>query len=135
MEAIMAYRCEIDLSPGRLMAPERNRAGGILCSIENPHSSPARGSSADGHGRGYRKRTPRRAERLKPVADTEDGFYIYAAVLADLLAKPANVYVQRPRADLVVVAPDAKQQYLTLHHVAGILNQQLQKVVFLAGQP
>src|ERR1700691_3795635 len=134
MEAIMAYRCEIDLSPGRLMAPERNRAGGILRGIENAHSSPDGGSSADCHCRSQRGRSSRRPGRLKPVADAEDSLDVYAAVLADLLAQPANVHVQRSRADLVVVAPHPQQQYLALHDIASVLNQQFQKVVFFASQ-
>src|SRR6266446_2188736 len=35
--ASMAYRCEIDLSPGRRTAPEMRRAGEILSCMRNPH--------------------------------------------------------------------------------------------------
>jgi len=52
-------------------------------------------SGAQGECRNLRPRleTPACAKRLKPVADTEDGFYVLRAVRAQLFSQPANMYV------------------------------------------
>src|SRR5260221_10050353 len=51
--ASMAYRCEIDLSPGKRTAPAMRRAGEILSCMRNPHF---RGFRMSGNGTEYGRR-------------------------------------------------------------------------------
>src|SRR5712664_1664840 len=64
-----------------------------------------------------------RTERLKAVTNPEDRFNILLAITAQLLAEPADMHIERARADLGAVAPDSPQQRLARDNLARVLHQ------------
>ena len=71
---------------------------------------------------------------LKAVADAENRLDILVGVVAELFAQAADVDVERARADLGAIAPDAHQQRLARDDLAGVLDEQRQQVVLFAGE-
>ena len=78
---------------------------------------------------------PAGAKRLKPVTDTEDGFYVRYAVRAQLFPQPANVYIQRAGPDLTTIPPDAHEEDVPRNDFSGVLNQQREQLVFFPREP
>src|SRR6266853_3069461 len=91
-------------------------------------------SGAQGDCRNWRPRleTPACAKRLKPVTDTEDGFYVWRGVRAQLFSQPANMYIQRAGPNPTTIPPDAHQEVLSRNHLSGVLHQQQEQLVFFA---
>src|SRR4029077_10048651 len=81
----------------------------------------SRASGAQGDCRNGRPRleTPACAKRLKPVTDTEDGFYVLRAVRAQVFSQPANMYIQRAGQNPTTVPPDAHQEDLSRNALSG----------------
>src|SRR3954470_17628854 len=71
---------------------------------------------------------------LKSISDTEDGLDVLVGIRAEFLAEAAHVDVERTGADLRAVAPDAHQQRLARNNLAGMLDEEREQVVFLAGE-
>src|SRR5207302_391207 len=63
---------------------------------------------------------------LKTVADPKYRFNVLLAVAPELFPQAADVDIQRPRADLVIVTPDSPQQGIARNDLARILDQQRQ---------
>src|SRR6266496_1964294 len=66
---------------------------------------------------------PRRMEWLEPVPDTEDGLDVLVRISAQLLAKPADMNVERARADFGAVAPNPQKQRFARNDFACMLHQ------------
>jgi len=79
-----------------------------------------------------RLETPVGTKRLKPVTDTENGFYVWRAVRAQLSSQPANMYIQGAGPNLTTVPPDAHQENLSRNDLSGVLHQQPEQLVFFA---
>src|SRR5450755_2928682 len=123
------------------MDPDTDRAGRIIRGMKNPHSSVGNGRdplvrrwlSARGDHLGHKLQEPGRPKGLKPVSYAENCLDIAAAVLAEFLAQPADMNVERTGADLVAVAPYAQQEGVASDYFTCVLYQQRQQVILFAG--
>jgi hypothetical protein len=78
--------------------------------------------------------TPACEKRLKPVTDTEDGFYVLRAVRAQVFSQPANMYIQRAGQNPTTVPPDAHQEDLSRNDLSGVFRQQQEQLAFFASE-
>ena len=77
---------------------------------------------------------PVRAKGLEAVAESNNSLQVLLAVCAELGAQPANVHIQGSRLDLVAITPHARKEHFPGHDLAGVLDQQREQRVLLAGK-
>src|SRR3989442_1207843 len=94
------------------------------------------GLSSQGHRRGRDggRESLRQAKRLKSVTDAEDGLDVLLTILTEFLPQAANVHIERARANLVAITPDAHEQNLTGDDFTGVLHQQGKQFVLFPRQ-
>ena len=76
----------------------------------------------------------RRAIRLEPVSNPENGLDILVRIAAQLLPQTPDVHVEGAGADLGAVSPDLPQQGVARNDLTGVANQKGKQLIFLSSQ-